>query len=153
MSLVRPSFSQAFLNRRIICSAVSLPRDFTRIIQDILSGLDSIPTLFRLNRGVVRARRVETITPFRRGRRSDSVSDPPNGSTCAGWAGTARPTDESIIGEIDGKSAGRANDQPPCPIPRSGRDGLPPPQPIPAVFRDRPGRAVALSRIQLRRSG
>src|SRR5271154_1967192 len=32
MSLVRPSFSHIFLNRRNICSAVSLPRDFTLII-------------------------------------------------------------------------------------------------------------------------
>src|SRR5690242_10075051 len=33
MSLVKPSFSHAFLNRLNICSAVSLPRDFTLIIQ------------------------------------------------------------------------------------------------------------------------
>ena len=33
ISLVRPSFSHAFLNRRSICSAVSLPRDLTLIIQ------------------------------------------------------------------------------------------------------------------------
>src|SRR5580700_10357766 len=32
MSLVRPSFSHIFLNRRNICSAVSLPRDLTLII-------------------------------------------------------------------------------------------------------------------------
>src|SRR5436190_24253286 len=32
MSLVRPSFSHIFLNRRSICSAVSLPRSFTLII-------------------------------------------------------------------------------------------------------------------------
>src|SRR5688572_12984454 len=37
MSLVRPSFSQTFLNRRIICSAVSLPRLLTLIMKLSLS--------------------------------------------------------------------------------------------------------------------
>src|SRR5947209_7617725 len=37
MSFVSPSFSHAFLNRRSICSAVSLPRDFTLIIRSVLS--------------------------------------------------------------------------------------------------------------------
>src|SRR5436305_1853445 len=59
MSFVRPSFSQAFLNRRSICSTVSLPRDFTlimcrssfraRALGRVVTGRLSVPNLNRRN--------------------------------------------------------------------------------------------------------
>src|SRR5688572_8326219 len=45
MSFVRPSFSHNFLNRRSICSALSVPRLLTLIIQRVLSR--QIRRLFR----------------------------------------------------------------------------------------------------------
>src|SRR4051794_12080123 len=119
MSFVRPSFSQAFLNRRIICSAVSLPRDFTRIIQ---------VTVLSVVRKGSKGLKFRT-PPALAGRALDSpilylimqILQP------GAVATYSRGIEED--GTVDG-TVDRTDDHAPGPLPRSGRDGLPAPQPV-----------------------
>src|SRR5439155_25333528 len=124
MSLVKPSFSHIFLNRRSICSAVSLPRNFTLIIRfPKKSCLKPIPP--------------ESI----------SLADLKKSSSRVGLA-PPPPT-----GDISPHGRPRPHHHHPRPLPRGGPDGLPASQPLFPVFRDWPGRTAPLDRPQLRRTG
>src|SRR6185503_522212 len=133
MSLVRPSFSHIFLNRRSICSAVSLPRSFTLIILN--------PSKSYLNQ---RPAGTCHVLP------AGGPISLANVTKCSSRARACRTAPKS---RHFPHGRPRTQHPHPRPLPRSGRHGLSASQPLFPVFRDGPGGVAPFHGARLRRSG